>query len=61
MSEQKASKKKVNYRKARGERNCGNCWMFQPKNYACMVVAGIIDRADVCDWHEYPHEKRKAA
>jgi len=57
MTEQKASKEKVNYRRSRGARTCGNCWMFRPKNYSCIAVAGLIDEKDLCDWHEYRSER----
>lgn len=58
-SSEKATKEHVNYRKAKGNRRCGNCWMYQPKNHACLVVKGVIDSEDVCKWHEYPKEKKK--
>lgn len=61
MAEAKASKERVNYRKAKpnAERRCGNCWMFVPKNYSCVAVAGLIDKNDVCKWHEYESERKK--
>lgn len=61
MAEAKVSKGKVHYRKASKltERRCANCWMFVPKDFACIAVAGLIDKDDLCDWHEYPKEKKK--
>jgi hypothetical protein len=57
----KATKEKVHYRKAKpgADRRCGNCWMFRPKNYVCIAVYGLIDKNDVCDWHEFETERKK--
>ena len=47
----KLSKTEVRYRKADGEKRCGNCSMFRKGGY-CTLVAGDIRKNDVCDRYE---------
>ena len=45
----KVSKSSVNYRKASGTKECGNCDMYHPRHTECDLVAGVINSYMVCD------------
>lgn len=50
----KISKLEANYRRATGDKKCGNCVMFR-KPSACTLVRGKISATDTCDkWEKKP-------
>lgn len=59
----KLSKRSVNYRKATGRDNCGNCihdlYKEGDKVAHCAIVAGIITSKDTCDRHKRKSNGKK--
>ena len=51
----KVTKSSVNYREAKGDKRCGNCFMYRPSHVhkiikgSCTLVEGVIDPDDTCD------------
>jgi hypothetical protein len=52
MKTRKTTRNKVNYRKAEGNRRCGNCAMFTRTGLVtgdCDILVGKVSQSAVCD------------
>lgn len=47
VSLKKTTRKKVNFRKATGNKSCGNCIMRHGNK--CDILLGTVEKIDLCD------------